>query len=77
MALPSISSCHGPQRRRPYPKVEQKFRNPNDASETWSGRATQILARPLLNIRRLGFQRLGLRQRAAGTMHFEPGGVSF
>lgn len=24
--------------RRPYPKVEPKFRNPNDPSETWSGR---------------------------------------
>jgi DNA-binding protein H-NS len=24
--------------RRPYPKVGPKFRNPNDPSETWSGR---------------------------------------
>ena len=24
--------------RRPYPKVAPKFRNPNDPSETWSGR---------------------------------------
>ena len=24
--------------RRPYPKVEPKFRNPNNPSETWSGR---------------------------------------
>jgi DNA-binding protein H-NS len=24
--------------RRPYPKVEPKFRNPNDSQETWSGR---------------------------------------
>ena len=24
--------------RRPYPKVEPKYRNPNDPSETWSGR---------------------------------------
>ena len=24
--------------RRPYPKVEPKFRNPNDPTETWSGR---------------------------------------
>ena len=24
--------------RRPYPKVEPKFQNPNDPSETWSGR---------------------------------------
>jgi len=27
----------GPE-RRPYPKVEAKFRNPNNPSETWSGR---------------------------------------
>ena len=27
--------------RRPYPKVEPKFRNPNDPSETWSGRGKQ------------------------------------
>jgi DNA-binding protein H-NS len=24
--------------RRPYPKVEAKFRNPDNPSETWSGR---------------------------------------
>jgi DNA-binding protein H-NS len=24
--------------RRSYPKVERKFRNPNDSQETWSGR---------------------------------------
>ena len=24
--------------RRPYPKVKPKFRNPNNPSETWSGR---------------------------------------
>ena len=24
--------------RRPYPKVEPKFRNPNDPQKTWSGR---------------------------------------
>jgi DNA-binding protein H-NS len=24
--------------RRPYPKVEPKFRNPNNPSQTWSGR---------------------------------------
>jgi DNA-binding protein H-NS len=27
--------------RRPYPKVTPKFRNPNDSSETWSGRGKQ------------------------------------
>src|SRR5258708_679900 len=27
--------------RRPYPKVEPKFRNPEDASVTWSGRGKQ------------------------------------
>ena len=35
------------------------------------------LARALLNIERLGFQSLSLRQHAAGTIHFEPGGVFF
>ena len=27
--------------RRPYPKVEPKFRNPKDPAETWSGRGKQ------------------------------------
>ena len=27
--------------RRPYPKVKPKFRNPEDPSETWSGRGKQ------------------------------------
>jgi len=27
--------------RRPYPKVEPKFRNPDNPSETWSGRGKQ------------------------------------
>ena len=27
--------------RRPYPKVEPKFRNPRDPSDTWSGRGKQ------------------------------------
>jgi DNA-binding protein H-NS len=27
--------------RRPYPKVEPKFQNPEDPSETWSGRGRQ------------------------------------
>jgi len=26
------------ERRRPYPKVEAKFRNPDNPSDTWSGR---------------------------------------
>jgi DNA-binding protein H-NS len=36
--------------RRPYPKVEPKYRNPNNPSETWSGRGktarwvTELLA---------------------------------
>jgi DNA-binding protein H-NS len=29
------------QKRRPYPKVEPKFRNPADPSMTWSGRGKQ------------------------------------
>ena len=28
-------------RARPYPPVRSKFRNPNQASETWSGRGRQ------------------------------------
>ena len=27
--------------RRPYPKVLPKYRNPNDPTETWSGRGKQ------------------------------------
>ena len=26
------------RQRRPYPKVQAKFQNPDDASQTWSGR---------------------------------------
>ena len=29
--------------RRPYPKVQPKYRNPERASETWSGRGKQPL----------------------------------
>ena len=32
------SAVDVPQDRRRYPKVEQKFRNPDNPSETWSGR---------------------------------------
>ena len=28
-------------KRRPYPKVLPKYRNPNDPTETWSGRGKQ------------------------------------
>jgi DNA-binding protein H-NS len=28
-------------RRRPYPKVDPKFQNPTNSSETWSGRGKQ------------------------------------
>ena len=28
-------------RRRPYPAVKQKYRNPNNPSQTWSGRGKQ------------------------------------
>ena len=32
----------GPEyERRPYPKVLPKYRNPNDPTETWSGRGNQ------------------------------------
>jgi DNA-binding protein H-NS len=30
-----------PMARRPYPKVHPKYRNPEKASETWSGRGKQ------------------------------------
>jgi DNA-binding protein H-NS len=30
-----------PPQRRPYPKVEQKFKHPDDAGKTWSGRGHQ------------------------------------
>jgi DNA-binding protein H-NS len=30
-----------PQQRRPYPPVEPKYRNPEQAAETWSGRGKQ------------------------------------
>jgi DNA-binding protein H-NS len=29
------------RQRRPYPKVEPKFQNPEDPSQTWSGRGKQ------------------------------------
>ena len=41
------------------------------------GGPAPLLARALLNIRRLGFQSLSLDKHAAGTIHFEPGGVFF
>jgi DNA-binding protein H-NS len=31
----------GKSRRRPYPKVPPKFRNPDDPSQTWTGRGRQ------------------------------------
>jgi hypothetical protein len=50
---------------------------PGAASRPRGGPAPPHLARALLNIRRLGFQSLSLRQHVAGTIHFEPGGVFF
>jgi DNA-binding protein H-NS len=35
-ALPSV-----PRERRQYPRVFPKYRNPNEPSETWSGRGKQ------------------------------------
>jgi DNA-binding protein H-NS len=32
---------NGGHRRRPYPKVLPKYRNPKDRSETWAGRGKQ------------------------------------
>ena len=31
----------GKSRRRPYPKVHPKFRNPDEPSQTWTGRGKQ------------------------------------
>jgi DNA-binding protein H-NS len=41
--------------RRPYPKVEAKFRNPDNPSETWSGRGKtpRWLARLIADGRKL------------------------
>ncbi|WP_426443264.1 H-NS family nucleoid-associated regulatory protein [Bradyrhizobium genosp. P] len=36
-----IGKSQKADRRRPYPKVLPKFRNPNKATETWSGRGKQ------------------------------------
>jgi DNA-binding protein H-NS len=39
---PKFNGSHNDQAaRRTYPKVEPKFRNPEDPSETWSGRGRQ------------------------------------
>jgi DNA-binding protein H-NS len=35
------SSSDEPRQRRPYPKVYPKFRNPEQPSQTWSGRGKQ------------------------------------
>lgn len=32
---------HKQEKRRPYPKVHPKYRNPDRPSETWSGRGKQ------------------------------------
>jgi DNA-binding protein H-NS len=36
-------SAHDIPQARPYPPVRPKFRNPEEASETWSGRGKQPL----------------------------------
>ena len=40
-ANPSSERRIAPSERRQYPPVIPKFRNPNDQSETWSGRGKQ------------------------------------
>ena len=35
------SQKDGPRERRKYPRVFPKYRNPNEPSETWSGRGKQ------------------------------------
>jgi DNA-binding protein H-NS len=37
----SVTQAALPQKRRPYPKVEPKYRNPENPSITWSGRGKQ------------------------------------
>ena len=37
----SASNIVTSDRRRPYPKVLPKYRNPKDPAETWSGRGKQ------------------------------------
>ena len=37
----SVAAPAGARQRRPYPKVQAKFRNPDDPSITWSGRGRQ------------------------------------
>ena len=37
----SQANGHRRPERRPYPKVQPKYRNPDRASETWSGRGKQ------------------------------------
>jgi DNA-binding protein H-NS len=39
--LTARSQAAGHRRRRPYPRVLPKFRNPSQPSETWSGRGKQ------------------------------------
>ena len=42
--LQRISTLAGPasaQRKRKYPRVAQKYQNPNDPTQTWSGRGKQ------------------------------------
>ena len=35
------NQANASQRRRPYPPVQPKFRNPDNPAETWSGRGRQ------------------------------------
>jgi DNA-binding protein H-NS len=35
------NQANASQRRRPYPPVRPKFRNPDNPAETWSGRGRQ------------------------------------
>jgi DNA-binding protein H-NS len=59
-----VSELHGNDReRRPYPKVQPKYRNPERPSETWSGRGKQ--PRWVINLLRSGQRiddlRIGVR----------------
>jgi DNA-binding protein H-NS len=41
LALLNGRNEHNERARRPYPKVHPKYRNPEQPSETWSGRGRQ------------------------------------
>lgn len=41
LGVKTPQSSSSSRQRRPYPKVEPKFQNPHNPTETWSGRGKQ------------------------------------